>query len=117
MAEIQRLVGSNIRDCRKAQGLSQEQLAEICGFHYSYIGGVERGERNISLENLAKIAEALGLEPKIFFEFDVPVHQPSSDKKQAAIQEVLAILKAKDIRYIQMTKKLLLEISKTFPSQ
>lgn len=117
MAEIQRLVGSKIRDCRKAQGLSQEQLAEICGFHYSYIGGVERGERNISLENLAKIAEALGLEPKMFFEFNIPVQQPFSDKKEAAIQDVIAILKAKDIRYIHMTKKLLVEISKTFPRQ
>lgn len=37
------------------KGLSQEQLGEICGFRFSYIGGVERGERNISLENIEKI--------------------------------------------------------------
>ncbi|WP_138494515.1 helix-turn-helix domain-containing protein [Paenibacillus pinistramenti] len=117
MADIRSLVGSKIRDCRKAKGLSQDQLAELCGFHYSYIGGVERGERNISLENLAKIAAALELEPKVFFEFDVPFQQPVSDKKDAAIQEVLAILKAKDVQYIQMTKKLLVEIFKTFPRQ
>ncbi|WP_027092745.1 hypothetical protein [Cohnella thermotolerans] len=66
---------------------------------------------------MAKIAAALELEPKVLFEFDVPITQPVSDKKDAAIQEVLAILKAKDLRYIQMTKKLLVEIFKTFPRQ
>ncbi|MGG1314835.1 helix-turn-helix domain-containing protein [Cohnella laeviribosi] len=117
VADIRRLVDSKIREYRKAKGLSQDQLAERCGFHYSYIGGVERGERNISLENLAKIASALELEPKTFFEFDIPIQQPPSDKKDAALQEVISILKGKDIRYIQMTKKLLVEIFKTFPRQ
>lgn len=117
MTDIRSLVGSRIRESRKAKGLSQDQLAELCGFHYSYIGGVERGERNISLENLAKIADALGVEPKSFFEFDPPAQRPFSDKKEAAIQEVLAILQAKDVRHIQMTKKLLVEIFKMFPRQ
>lgn len=117
MADIRSLVGSNIRDCQKSQGLSQDQLAELCGFHYSYIGGVERGERNISLVNLAKVAAALEQEPKVFFELDGPFHHPASEQKEAAIQEVLAILKAKDVRHIQMTKQLLVEIFKTFPRQ
>ncbi|RUS43553.1 helix-turn-helix domain-containing protein [Cohnella sp. AR92] len=117
MADILNLVGSKIRDYRKAKGLSQDQLAELCGFHFSYIGGVERGERNISLENLAKIAETLELEPKVFFDFEQPFVQPPSDKKEAALQEVLTLLQAKELRHIQMTKKLLVEIFKTFPRQ
>lgn len=52
-------VGLTIRELRKARGLSQEALGEKGGFHYSYIGQIERGEKNISLQNIAKIAEAL----------------------------------------------------------
>ncbi|WP_152679707.1 helix-turn-helix domain-containing protein, partial [Paenibacillus sp. IHB B 3415] len=47
-------VGSRIRELRKAKGWTQEQLAEAASLHYSYIGGVERGDRNISLETLEK---------------------------------------------------------------
>jgi transcriptional regulator with XRE-family HTH domain len=59
MDEIAKVVGQRIRELRKARGLSQEALGEKGGFHYSYIGQIERGEKNIALSNLAKIAEAL----------------------------------------------------------
>lgn len=54
-------VGRRVRDLRKQAGLSQEQLGEIAGFHFSYIGGVERAEKNITLVNLQKIADALNV--------------------------------------------------------
>lgn len=57
------LVGHNIRKYRKKIGLSQEQLAEKSGLHRTYIGGIERGERNITLDSLQVIAEALAVEP------------------------------------------------------
>ncbi len=56
------IVGKNIQKLRKSKGKSQEQLAEICGMHRTYIGSVERGERNISLLNLEKIANALDVD-------------------------------------------------------
>lgn len=56
--ELKRL-GRRIRDAREGSGLSQEQLAERCGLHRTYIGGVERGERNIGVLNLLQIARAL----------------------------------------------------------
>jgi len=59
MDEIAKTVGQRIRELRKARGLSQEALGEKGGLHYSYIGQIERGEKNIALSNLAKIAEAL----------------------------------------------------------
>ena len=50
---------AGVRSERRAQGLSQEQLAERAGMHAAYIGGVERGERNASIDNMERIAKAL----------------------------------------------------------
>lgn len=54
-----RNLGNVIRAERLKLGLNQEQLAERCQFHRTYIGSVERGERNLSIENIARIAAAL----------------------------------------------------------
>jgi transcriptional regulator with XRE-family HTH domain len=54
------LFSQNIRKARLAKGLSQEDLAEFASLHRNYIGGVERGERNISIDNMEKLAKALG---------------------------------------------------------
>ncbi len=56
--------GSSIRLQRKAQGLSQEKLAELAGLHRTYIGMIERAEKNITLINIEKIALALKVEIK-----------------------------------------------------
>jgi transcriptional regulator with XRE-family HTH domain len=62
-AQIQKGFGLRVRELRKQKGFSQEALALVCGLDRSYIGGVERGERNISLLNIHKIARALGIAP------------------------------------------------------
>jgi transcriptional regulator with XRE-family HTH domain len=56
-------LGDNIRARRHALELSQEALAEQAGLHRTYIGAVERGERNVSLENILAISKALQLSP------------------------------------------------------
>lgn len=53
--------GDRVRKERLKQGLSQEQLAVKAGVHRTYIGMIERAEKNITLENISKIAKALGL--------------------------------------------------------
>ncbi len=59
--------GQHIRSLREQRGISQEALASRAGIHRTYMGGVERGERNISLKNIIRIAEALGVSPKALF--------------------------------------------------
>jgi transcriptional regulator with XRE-family HTH domain len=54
------LFSQNVRRARLAKGLSQEDLAELASLHRNYVGGVERGERNISIDNMEKLARALG---------------------------------------------------------
>jgi transcriptional regulator with XRE-family HTH domain len=54
------MFSQNVRKARIAKGLSQEDLAELASLHRNYIGGVERGERNISIDNMEKLAKALG---------------------------------------------------------
>ena len=64
---IQKRFGERVRELRKKKRLSQEALALACDLDRSYIGGVERGERNISLINIYKIARALGTAVKDLF--------------------------------------------------
>lgn len=68
--DIRIVFGSRVRLLRKRKGLSQEQLALRCGLDRTYVGGVERGERNISICNIEKIARALDGSIKDLFDCD-----------------------------------------------
>ncbi len=57
--ELQRVVGRNIREHRRRQGLSQEEFAEVLMVHRTYLGAVERGERNLTLRTVEHLAERL----------------------------------------------------------
>lgn len=61
--DLQRTVGRNLRAYRKARGLSQEAFAEQLGFHRTYMGGIERGERNLTLKSVERIAGLIEEEP------------------------------------------------------
>jgi transcriptional regulator with XRE-family HTH domain len=55
--------GAAIREVRVGKGLSQERLAELAGLHRTYVGDVERGQRNVALINIERLARALGMHP------------------------------------------------------
>ena len=58
--DVTQVFAENIKRLRHAKGISQEALADLAGLHRTYVGAVERGERNITLINANRIAEALG---------------------------------------------------------
>ena len=67
-SDVKILFGKRIRELRKSRGWSQEEFALHVGLDRSYVGGVERGERNVSLENICLVAAGLGVTPSVLFE-------------------------------------------------
>ena len=62
------LFGKALRTLREERGYSQEELAERAGLHRNYVGGIERGERNVALENIVKLARALSVKTSDLFD-------------------------------------------------
>jgi len=61
-------LGETVRRLRESEGVSQEELADRCGLHRTYVGSVERGERNVSLANIVRLARALKTLPAALLE-------------------------------------------------
>ena len=61
--ELQRRLGANLRALRQRKGLSQEAFADFVGLHRTYMGGVERGERNLTLRSVERLATVLEVDP------------------------------------------------------
>lgn len=62
--DLQRRVGENLRVYRLSRSLSQEAFADVLGLHRTYVGGLERGERNLTLKAVERIAEAIKVQPE-----------------------------------------------------
>lgn len=68
MSDIAKILGQRIRNYRTGKGLSQEKLAELSGCHPTYIGQIERGEKNATIESIEKISAALCISLSKLFE-------------------------------------------------
>jgi transcriptional regulator with XRE-family HTH domain len=79
--EFRRRLGERIRRLRQAEGLSQEAFAERCDLHRTYVGAIERGERNFAIDNLEKIAAALGLSLSDLLDFSVAPEETTTPRK------------------------------------
>ena len=105
MANLRRLFGNRIREFRKAKKLSQQGLAARAGLHYTYVGSVERGESNISFDNIVKIADALEIPIKELFTF------PTNDQPITEIErlhaEMSVLLEGKDYEKLKLSLRVL----------
>ena len=72
MSKISNAIGNRIKAHRNRLGLTQEELAEKCGLHHTYIGQLERGEKNATLESIEKIVCGLDISFEVLFEKLVP---------------------------------------------
>ncbi|CAH1224402.1 helix-turn-helix transcriptional regulator [Paenibacillus sp. JJ-223] len=112
MSELLELVGTRIRDIRRSQNLSQEALAEKAGFNPSYIGFIERAERNISLKNLEKIASALDVGVNELFTY-VQEHGELSEGDEN-IKRLISLLRKHNPEEVSMALNVITEIFKTY---
>ena len=71
--------GKRIRQLRKARDWTQERLAEKAGMEYKHLGAIERGEKNVTINNIEKIAGGLGVEPYQLFLFSLGELKPEAD--------------------------------------
>lgn len=65
---LREILAKNIRKLRLSKQLSQEELADICRLHRTYISDIERGNRNVSIDNIEKIAKGLNVDPSVLLE-------------------------------------------------
>ncbi|MFB5267603.1 helix-turn-helix domain-containing protein [Paenibacillus enshidis] len=106
--EVLKLVGARIRVLRKEKGLSQETLGEKGGFHFSYIGQIERGEKNVSLLNLAKIAAALDV--NLIQLFAYVDEDPKIVESDEEVIEIVSILRKSNPEKIHLARNIIKEI-------
>ena len=98
--------GKKVRELRKSQGLSQQKLGSRAGLHYTYIGAVERGERNLSLQSMEKIAKGLKVSIAEFF----PLPQILSPKARL-IEEIANLLRHKELKILQLVLRVVKAIT------
>ncbi|MGN2640956.1 helix-turn-helix domain-containing protein [Nocardia takedensis] len=73
IGDLQRTVGANVRAIRTARGYSQEAFAEVIGVHRTYAGRLERGQQNITLQAVERLAEVMGVDVHVLLSPDLEV--------------------------------------------
>jgi transcriptional regulator with XRE-family HTH domain len=107
---ILKLTGAAIRSLRTDRGLSQEELGERADFHFSYIGKMERGEVNITLINLERIAAALDVGLHQIFPFSIS--DEGLTEKENQINQLVGLLKSQELENVIKAKNIIQELLK-----
>ncbi|WP_328801356.1 helix-turn-helix transcriptional regulator [Paenibacillus sp. LX16] len=113
MTKLRNSVGERIRTIRKAKGLTQQQLAELSGLDDAYIGSVERGERNFSIDTLEKVLTALNVTiSELMFSKE---HMAKDETiRQEAVDEFVALTSRLNEEQISILRRVSKEVSRAF---
>jgi len=106
---LRRQLGQRIRQLRKARGWTQQELAERAELDYKYLGAVERGERNITIDNIEKIAAGFGLEAHQLFLFSAREGEVPEERVTAA--KIRDLLQHSDAGRKQLMWRVLQELA------
>jgi len=109
-----KLVGSNIKEIRKLKKLTQEELAEKCGLQTSYLAGIERGDRNITIQTLEKITEGLEEAPSSIFKFDTLNYNNKFYEKKELIMILQNLIEDKSEEEVRLVLNIANEIFNTY---
>ncbi|MBY9077987.1 helix-turn-helix transcriptional regulator [Paenibacillus sp. HN-1] len=113
MTKLRNSVGDRIRDIRKAKGLTQQQLAELSNLDDAYIGSVERGERNFSIDSLEKIVDALKVHPSELFQSYDKTNKLETAQREAIDEYAVAVSRL-GVEEIERMKRIVKEIRGAF---
>jgi XRE family transcriptional regulator, regulator of sulfur utilization len=103
MSDLPKIIGKRIRNYRKEKGMSQEELAHKANLHTTYIGQLERGEKNATLESVEKVANALEISLEDLFR---SVH-PHSNSQMYTLTQIVTRLQTRSIEEQKIILKLL----------
>lgn len=116
MGNLTNLVGGNIREIRKIKKLTLEELSEKSDLQTSYLAGVERGERNITLETLDKILYGLEIDANTLFTFKKVISDEHFSKKEI-IDLIIDLLKERNIDDTKLIYHITKEIFETYSDE
>jgi len=105
---LRELFGERVRALRKAQGLSQMALGRKSELHHTYIGGLERADLNISMDNIEKVAKGLGMKPAELFQF--PTEDIAASEKEMLFMEFTAWGKDQDEQTLKQMLKIVRDV-------
>lgn len=100
---IQKELGARIKQLRKTSCWTQEELAEKANIDYKYLGAIERGEKNLTLANIEKIAKGLGVDVHQLFLFSLKRAQPEEKTTEIKIKDLLKMCDDKEKRFLLQT--------------
>ncbi|WP_405105325.1 helix-turn-helix transcriptional regulator [Paenibacillus sp. FSL K6-1217] len=113
MTDLRNTVGDRMRAIRKAQGLTQQQLAELSNLDDAYIGAVERGERNFSIDTLEKIVTALQIQPGELFLHSQGLNETEAAQRKA-LDEYAVIISRLSLKQISTLQRIVDEVKGAF---
>jgi len=117
MADILALVGARLRGLRKDRGLSQAEVASRANLQETYLGAVERGQRNISLKTLERIAEALGVDEIEAFRFGEIDTDAELIEKADLVLAHKSMLSERSIGEVRMVNRIVRDILATYDEE